>query len=363
MYSAIGTPKDELDTPALCLDLTVLEANLMHMALAAKSMGVGLRPHSKTHKSPVIAQMQIAAGAHGVTCAKVGEAEVMAQAGIRDILIANQIVTEDKIDRLMGLAAYTDVMVAVDTAENVADLRAAAEAHRVTLRVLVEIDIGLGRCGVAPGEPALKLAQRVDDSEWLRFEGVMGYEGHTVMIADAGERKSKTEASLKLLTDTVDLLRGAGLEVNIVSSGGTGTYEITGAWPGITELQVGSYGTMDVQYRENVGIKDFDYALTLVTTVVSVKGERAITDAGVKALTKDFGWPMVVEPDGWELTGLSEEHGWLTGRGGSALKPGDRVTVVPTHGCTTINLHDVYHVVRDGRLVGIWPVAARGKVR
>lgn len=364
MNSAIGTPKEVLDTPALCIDLDVLEANIMYMAQAAHSMGVGLRPHSKTHKSPAIAHMQLAAGAHGVTCAKIGEAEVMARAGIRDILIANQIVTKDKIARLMGLAAYTDVMVAVDTAGNIADLSAAAEAHGVTLRVLVEVDIGLGRCGAMPGEDSLALARLAHESKGLRFEGVMGYEGHTVMIADEDERRRATEASLMLLTGTADWVRSAGIDVKIVSSGGTGTYKITGAWPGVTELQVGSYGTMDVQYYENVGMKEFNYALTLAATVVGVKGsERAITDAGIKSLTKDFGWPLLIDPPGWELTGLSEEHGWLTRRGGAALRPGDRVTVVPTHGCTTINLHDEYHVLRDGRLVGVWPIAARGKVR
>jgi len=364
MYPAIGTHKHELDTPALCVDLRVLETNIAKMAVSAASVGVGLRPHSKTHKCPIIAHMQIAAGAHGVTCAKLGEAEVMAQAGIRDILIANQIITPHKINRLMGLAAYTDIMVAVDTAENVADLSAAAEAHGVTLRVLLEVDIGMARCGVMPGAAALALARRVVDSKGLRFEGIMGYEGHAVMISDYAERTRVTETSLELLTDTADLICGADIPVNIVSSGGTGTYMITGAWPGITELQVGSYATMDVQYREKVGLRDFDYALTLLTTVVGVRGaERAISDAGIKSVTNDFGLPELTDPAGWELIGLSEEHGWLTRKDGDALRPGDRVELVPSHGCTTINLHDYYHVIRDDRLVALWPIAARGKIR
>ena len=230
------------------------------------------------------------------------------------------------------------------------------------LRVLIEVDIGMGRCGVLPGEPALALAQRIVASPGLRFEGLMGYEGHTVMIKDPEERRAKTEASLKLLVDTADLLRQHGIPVPIVSSGGTGTYFITGRYPGVTEIQAGSYITMDSQYREEVGI-DFAYGLTVLATVVSVRGpDRAEIDAGLKTLTRDFGLPEVIDPPGWELVGLSEEHGHLRRAGGAPLKPGDKVEIVPNHGCTTINLHDEYHVLRRGVLEAVWPIAARGKV-
>jgi D-serine deaminase-like pyridoxal phosphate-dependent protein len=359
--SVIGAPKLELDTPALCLDIEVVQANIQRMADFCHRASVHVRPHAKTHKSPMIAQMQLAAGAIGITCAKLGEAEVMAAAGIRDILIANQIVGPAKIARLVNLAGYSDVMVAVEDATNAADLSAAAQAAGVRLRTLIEVNIGMNRCGTAPGQPTLDLAQRMADLPGLRFEGVMGYEGHTVMLPDPQLRREKTEESLKLLTDTADLLRSRGLPVGIVSSGGTGTHFITGVHAGVTELQVGSYATMDSQYRETVGI-DFAYGLTVLATVISTRDDRAVCDAGLKTLTRDFGLPRVLAPAGWELTGLSEEHGHLRRLDGPPLRRGERIEIVPNHGCTTINLHDEYHVIRRGVLAAVWPIAARGKV-
>ncbi len=357
----IGAPKAELDTPALCLEIDVVEANIRRMADTFKDTAVRLRPHTKTHKSPLLAHKQMAAGAIGITCAKLSEAEVMAAAGLKDILIANQIVTPAKIARLVNLAAYTEVMVAVDDSGNVAGLNAAAGARGVRLRTLIEVDIGMDRCGAAPGEPSLALAQQITACPHLRFEGLMGYEGHTVMIRETAARKEQTDRDLKKLVDTAELIRRHGIPVEIVSSGGTGTYFITGVYPGVTELQVGSYITMDGQYRQEVGI-DFAYGLTLLSTVVSTRGDDlAITDAGLKALTRDFGLPLVLNPPGWELTGLSEEHGHLRRLDGPPLKRGDQVEIVPNHGCTTINLHDNYYVFRRGVLEAVWPIAARGK--
>ena len=190
----------------------------------------------------------------------------------------------------------------------------------------------------------------------------MGYEGHTIFHPDPEERRALTEPSVKLLVDTADLLRRNGIPVAIVSSGGTGTHFITGRYPGVTEIQVGSYITMDSQYREGVGI-DFAYGLTVLATVVSAPTpDRAECDAGLKTMTRDFGLPVVISPPGWELVGLAEEHGHLRRAGGAPLKPGDKVEIVPNHGCTTINLHDEYHVIRGGVLEAVWPIAARGKV-
>lgn len=360
--SPIGMHKTELDTPALCLDLAVVESNISRMAGYLKGSAVRLRPHTKTHKSPMLAQMQVAAGAIGITCAKLGEAEVMAAAGLKDILIANQIVGAAKIARLVGLATYTDVMVAVDDARNVAELDRAARAAGVTLRVLVEVNIGMNRCGVAPGQTACDLASLVAAAPGLRFEGLMGYEGHTVFIRDPEERRRATVASLCLLVDSANLIRADGIPVAIVSGGGTGTYFITGRYPGVTELQAGSYITMDAQYREVVGI-DFDYGLSILSSVISVPSpDRAECDAGLKTMTRDFGLPKLIDPPGWELVGLAEEHGHLRRLDGPLLQPGDKVEIVPNHGCTTINLHDEYWVIRDGLLAAVWPIAARGKV-
>ena len=357
----IGMNAADIDTPALCLDIEAVEGNITRMADFARRAGVNLRPHAKTHKCPTLAHMQLAAGALGITCAKLSEAEVLAAAGIRDILIANQVIGAGKIARLVNLAAHSEVVVAVDDADNVADLDAAARAKGIRLRVVIEVDIGMQRCGVAPGQPVLDLARQIAALAGLRFEGLMGYEGHTIFTPDPGERRAKTEPSVKLLVDSAHLLRRAGIPVNIVSSGGTGTHFITGEYPGVTELQVGSYITMDAEYREVVGI-DFAYGLAVLATVVSTRGEnRAITDAGLKVITRDFGMPVVVDPPGWRVTALAEEHGFLERGDGLPLKRGDKVSIVPNHGCTTVNLHDQYFVVRRGVLEAVWPIAARGK--
>lgn len=362
MRSAIiGKEMEQIDTPALCLDIEVVEANIRRMAAHFANTPVRLRPHAKTHKCPTLAHMQLAAGAIGITCAKLGEAEAMVAAGIHDILIANQVVGPTKIARLVNLAAQSQVMVAVDDLANAAEIDAAARAKGVRQRVLIEVDIGMQRCGVQPGQPALELARQVAAMPGLRLEGVMGYEGHCVFIKDVAERRRVTEASVKLLVETAELLRRDGLPVPIVSSGGTGTYFITGAYPGVTELQVGSYATMDSQYREEVGI-DFEYGLTVLATVISCPSpERAEVDAGLKAMTRDFGLPLVIDPPGWQLTGLAEEHGHLKRLDGPRLRPGDKVKIVPNHGCTTINLHDEFYVIRRGLLEAIWPITGRGK--
>jgi D-serine deaminase-like pyridoxal phosphate-dependent protein len=265
---SIGTNVTDIDTPALCLDIEVVEANIRRMADYFRDSPVRLRPHAKTHKCPTLAHMQLEAGAIGITCAKLGEAEVMVTAGIKDVLIANEIVGPSKIARLVNLAAHSKVMVAVDDAGNVADLNAAAQAKGVRLRTLIEVDIGMKRCGVAPGQPVLALAREIVASPGLRFEGIMGYEGHAIFTEDIDERRAKTEESLKDLTDSAELLRREGIPVQIVSSGGTGTHFITGAYDGITELQVGSYITMDDQYRSLPGV-EFECALTLRVTVIN----------------------------------------------------------------------------------------------
>jgi len=358
----IGLSKWDLDTPALCLDRPALERNIAKMAAFFHDRPAKLRPHFKTHKSPLIAWMQLRAGAIGITCAKLGEAEVLAQGGIRDILIANEIVGADKIARLVGLAAYTDIMVAVDDIQNAAQISKAAQTRGLRVRALVEVNVGLNRCGVEPGAPCLELARQVAALPGLRFEGLMGYEGHTVMIPDMGERRKAAEESMAKLVGSAELLRQNGLPVGIVSGGGTGTYQITGNYPGVTEVQAGSYATMDAKYRE-VGM-DFETALTVVARVISANTPgRAVIDAGLKTLSPEFGVPKLISPDGWRLARLSEEHGNLECDGGAPLKPGDVVEIAPTHGCTTINLYDAYHVICDGIVEAIWPISGRGKSR
>jgi D-serine deaminase-like pyridoxal phosphate-dependent protein len=341
-----------------------MERNIIRMADAFKGFNAKLRPHAKTHKTPIIGQKQIAAGAIGITCAKLGEAEVMVEGGIRDVLIANQIVGVQKIRRLISLAHHADMMVAVDDPQNVEDLSQAAQSAKVSLRVLVEVNVGQHRCGVEPGEPALALAQHVDRAPHLTFAGLMGYEGHLVFVPSLEERVHRVHTDMQALIDTASFIASRGLSVEIVSAGGTGTAMITGRLPRITEIQAGSYVFMDGRYKTIEGV-DFDCALTLLTTIISrPRPDRIIVDAGMKTLTHEFGLPRFKEREDLELLGLSEEHGTVKLHDPSTkLKPGDKLEIIPSHGDTTLNIHDYYYGVRDGRVEVVWPIAARGKSR
>lgn len=363
--SILGTLKSEIDTPALLVDLNALEANVATMADFCRQTGVAVRPHIKTHKTPAIARMQLDAGAIGLTCAKLGEAEVMVdEADARDVLIANQIVGPTKIARLVRLAHKADLMVAVDDATNVAQLGAAARAGGVALRVLVEVDVGRERCGVLPGEPTLALAHRVAETEGLCFAGLMGYEGHLVTLPDEAERADKVRAAFAPLIETKRRLEADGLLVGIVSGAGTGTYALTGRISGVTEIQAGSYVLMDRSYSQVEGLP-FRQALTLLTTVISRPApDRAVVDAGRKSITVDLGLP---QPTTWpelEVVSLSEEHGILRlAKPGQEPKIGDKLELVPSHVCTTVNLHDVFYALRGDTVEAVWPIAARGKFR
>lgn len=351
--------KFDIDTPALLIDIDKMERNIKKLADFFKRQSSNVRPHTKTHKSPVLAHKQIQAGARGITCAKLGEAEVMAAAGIRDILIANQIVGTEKIARLANLAHHCDIMVAVESLENVNDLSAAAKAVGSTIRVLIEVDVGMHRCGVKSAEEALKLAQAILQKPGLRFEGIMGYEGHAVMIPDLEDRRKACLDSMQVLISVKEILEKNGIKVKIVSAGGTGTYNIAGAYPGVTEVQAGSYIVMDAHYHEV--LQDFECALTLLATVTSRPDKRtAIIDAGMKAMTFEFGMPQLIGVPGAVISFLSEEHGHIFIEDADP-KVGQKVELIPSHCCTTINLHDRYHAVRGDRLEAIWDIAGRGK--
>ncbi|MHB1133930.1 MAG: DSD1 family PLP-dependent enzyme [Chloroflexota bacterium] len=358
----IGFPKEEIDTPALVIDVPAMERNIKRMADFFADKPAKLRPHAKTHKSPIIAHKQLAAGnAVGITCAKLGEAEVMVEGGIRNILIANQIVGKHKIARLAALAHHADLMVAVDDTANATDLCNAMQAAGSSIGVLVEVNIGMNRCGVEPGAPALALARFVSGCRGLRFMGLQGYEGHLVMLPDPAERRERALAAMNTLVETRRLIERSGLEVKIVSGVGTGTYNFSGGVAGIDEVQAGSYVFMDTKYR-SVGV-DFECALTVLATVISRPSPTvAITDAGAKAMTSEFGLPEVKGIPGASLKKLSEEHGTIVfDAPNRELQPGDKIELIVSHGCTTINLYDRYFAVRDGQLEAVWPVAGRGK--
>ena len=334
------------------------------MADRFRDAPVRLRPHFKSNKCVHIARLQVAAGAVGITCAKLGEAEVLADGGITDILIANQIVGPIKIARLIELRRRADVMVAVDDAGNVADLSAAAAAAGVELRVLVEVDVGMGRCGVRPGAPALALARLVAGSPGLRFTGLQAYEGHLQEVTPYEERRRRALVDMAQAVQTRRLIEAAGLPVAIVSGVGTGTHTISGAVEGIDELQVGSYATMDAEYTR-VGGADFEHALSVLATVVSrPAADVAIIDVGLKAIASEFGLPRVLV-DGAEYAELHEEHGSVTLSGAArAPRIGDKIELIPSHGCTTCNLYDVMHVLdADDRFVELWPIEGRGKAQ
>jgi D-serine deaminase-like pyridoxal phosphate-dependent protein len=355
-----GVASAEIDTPALLIDHDKLIGNIRRMAEFFAARPANLRPHAKTHKCVEIARLQVEYGAVGITCAKLGEAEVMAAGGIPDILIANQIVGPIKIRRLVRLAKGCTVTVAVDDADNVAQLSAAAAAAGVTVRCLVEVDIGMGRCGVEPGQPALGLARLVDASPGLRFAGLQAYEGHLQNVTPFDQRRQRARADMQQAIDTRKLIEEAGLPVGVISGCGTGTHAITGVLKGVDEVQAGSYATMDAQYQK-VGAP-FENALTLLTTVLSrPRPETAIVDAGLKTCSAEFGEPTAVT-SGATYTEFSEEHGTLQLVGAARdLKTGDKIELIPAHGCTTINLHDRLHVMQNGRLQEIWAVAARGR--
>jgi D-serine deaminase-like pyridoxal phosphate-dependent protein len=353
----------EIDTPAAVIDLDLVRRNIQTMQDFLQDTPVHIRPHCKTHKTPQIARLQIEAGAPGVTCAKVGEAEAMAAGGVEDVLIANQIVGHIKIERLCRLAGQIRLAVAVDDPTNVDDLSAAAGRHGVTLGVVVEIDVGMERCGVDAGRPAVDLARRVADSPSLDLVGLMGYEGHAVGIVDRAERTATVLRSLQPVIATKHLCEDAGLEIREVTGGGTNTFDITSKIPGWTELQCGTYATMDAGFREHAG-HAFENAFWILSQVISrPKPERVILDCGRKTLAAEpSGLPVIDDPLGLELLSLSEEHGKVLRHPGAPdLRPGDRVRVTPWHGCTTFNLHDKVYVLQDDQVVDIWPIAGRGK--
>ena len=360
----VGTPFDEIDTPALMLDLDRFQRNVDKMAAFFAGRQVSLRPHAKTHKCPQVAQRQIAAGAIGITCAKVGEAAVMVEAGIKDIFIANEIVGAAKIGRLIDLTRTASIAVAVDDPDNLAALSRACTSNGTSLRVLVDVDVGMARCGVLPGEPAVALARQIAKAPGLEFAGLFAYEGNLVMIPDPRERAQKVRDAFAPLAETCSILQREGLPARIVSGGGTGTYDMTGTCPPITEVEAGSYVFMDTTYLR---IRpEFEASLTVLSTVVSRPArERIITDAGMKSITREFGWPQPLDVPGASVQSLSEEHGKLLLEDPTSvrLRPGDKIRFIPSHCCTTVNLYDKLYVLQRDVLVDIWPIAARGRAQ
>lgn len=361
----IGSTRDELDTPALVIDLERMEANMARIVALCRQHGVAWRPHSKGHKSSEIARRQVAAGAMGVTCAKLGEAEVMAAGGIRDLLIANQIVGAQKLARLAELTRLADPIVTVDHPAQVLATSQAMTSAGTKTRMIVEVDIGMQRCGVAPGEPTLELAKLIHVSPGVELAGFMGYEGHLLTLDDPAEKRQRIQEAMAQLSETRDLLLRSGLPCPIVSAGGTGSHADTLACPGITELQAGGLIFMDAFYRERCRVEGFDFALTLLATVVSRPApNRAIVDAGRKTHNMEIHPPRVVGRDDMKFISLSAEHGQIElAPSAPDLKIGDRLTIIPGYADFSTVLHNEFYVFRGNRLEAIWPLEARGRLR
>ena len=354
----------DLDTPALCIDLDAIEANIREITAACASHGVQWRPHAKCHKSVDVARRLIGAGAIGLTCAKLGEAEVYAAAGIADLLIANMLVGPLKVQRLVELRRIADPIVCFDDMLQAEPIGRAMQAAGLKVRALLEIDIGMHRVGIAPGDAALALARQINALPGIELAGIMGYEGHLLLIEDPVEKESKIRAALIQLVQTRDLLVQHGIPCPIVSCGGTGSFGICVSQPGITEIQCGGAILMDAFYRTRCHVSQFRYALKVIATVVSRPApDRAIIDAGRKTMNMELAMPIVIGRDDIHVVSLSAEHGVLRlDASARDVAIGQRLEIVPGYSDFTCVLHDRFYALRGNVVEAIWPLQARGKL-
>jgi 3-hydroxy-D-aspartate aldolase len=363
----IGSSLADIDTPALVLDLDAFERNVARMADAVKSRGVRLRPHAKSHKCPEIAARQLAAGAVGVCCQKVSEAEAMIAGGVGDVLVTNEVVGAVKIERLAGLAHEARIAVLADDARNVAQLDAVAARRGVRLDVLIELDVGAARCGVAPGEATLALARVIAGARNLRFAGLHAYHGSAQHLRAPEERRAAVVAAASLALNARRALDGIGLPCETVTGAGTGTFLLEAASGAYNEVQPGSYVFMDADYGRNRwedGWPRFDQSLFVLTAVMSVPApDRVVVDAGLKASSVDSGMPEVHAWPGLEYVKVSDEHGVVKVAADARRPgPGEKMLLVPGHCDPTVNLYDWIVCVRCGRVEALWAITARGAV-
>jgi 3-hydroxy-D-aspartate aldolase len=369
--AAIGMAENEIQTPCLILDLDALERNIRKMGDYAKAHGMRHRVHCKMHKSVDVARLQEdLGGAIGVCCQKSSEAEVFVRAGIKDVLVSNQVCGPLKIDRLAQLPKYGGrVIVCVDDVANVTDLSVACQKHGTELHCFVEIDCGAGRCGVNSTEDVVTIAQAIDAAPNLTFTGIQAYQGAMQHIASYDERQAKLDAAIAMVQGAVDGLTAVGLKPELVSGGGTGSYYFESNSDVYNELQCGSYAFMDADYGrildkdgKRIDQGEWQNALFILTSVMShTKADKAICDAGLKAQSVDSGLPFIFGRDDVEYVKCSDEHGVISDPQG-VLKINEKLKLVPGHCDPTCNVHDWYVGVRNGKVETLWPVSARGKV-
>jgi len=352
---ALGRASDELTTPALLLDLPILRANLELMADGLRDVPTALRAHVKVHKSPHIARLQIERGATGVGCATVWEAIVMARAGIEDVFVINEVVGDERTRALALLAREVDVKTAVDDTVQVDGLSRAAVAAGSTIGILIDVDEGMHRCGVASADEALPLARHIAKSPGVRFLGLTGYEGHCSLEFDRDKRYAMAGEAMAKLTGIAATLAANGLPCQIVSAAGTGTWEVTSSYPGVTEIQPGSYATMDGHHRKLD--PRFGWAVTVLASVISRRPDRIVTDAGSKTVGASHG---VLK--GWDLDvyRFDEEHSIFVVDDRTSLATGERVEILCNYTPFAISYFEAYHVIEDGVVTDVWPVMPRG---
>ena len=361
--SEVGIHKSDLDTPVLWVDLDQLEQNIAKLAAHFADAGIQWRPHTKGMKVPEIAHMTIDAGAIGITCAKLGEAEAMAASGIKEILIANQIVGPTKIARLVNLCRRAEVKVAVDNADNVRAIGAAAAAKGIDIGVLVDINTGMNRTGVAPGVAALELSRLAHQTDGVRYLGLMTWEGHS-LVYGPDEMRREIEKSMALLSETIKLCKQDGLPVSIVSGGGSGTSNITPFLGAITEIQAGGGIFCDVAYR-SWGLITEPSLFVRATVTSRPAPDRVITDAGYKTLPM---WHFTPEPiddfPAIKSMAASAEHGVITlEEPDDTIKIGDQFDFMVGYGDATVFLHDHLYGIRNDIVEVVWPIVGRGKLR
>lgn len=356
----------EVDTPALLLDLDAFEANLDALDRSLEGATVRVRPHAKSHKCAAIARIQMDRGAVGVCCQKVSEAEVLVDGGIGDVLVSNEVIGAPKLARLAALAGRARLGVLVDDPLGVDSLAEAVAAAGTHLDVYVEVDVGAGRCGVAPGLAVADLAQRVAGREGLRFAGIHAYQGAAQHLRTAGERAEAIGRAVDGARLALDALARAGLEAGVVTGAGTGTYLLEAASGVYNEIQPGSYVFMDADYQRNLEaggapLSSFRQSLFLLATVMSrPQAGRAVVDAGLKAHSVDSGMPLVADVPGARYARASDEHGVVELASGTELPLGSRIRLIPGHCDPTVNLHEWIVGVRGGVVQCVWPVDARG---
>jgi D-serine deaminase-like pyridoxal phosphate-dependent protein len=354
---AVGRHRPELVTPALVLDIDAAQRNIDRMAGELKALGNAvIRPHYKTHKSPDLARRQVKAGAAGLSMATVWEASILAAAGLDDLFVVNTVAHPGKLRALAELARDHRILVAVDEAANAAAHSAAAVAAGSTLGIMVEVDTGMDRCGVDTAAECVALARQVAELPGLRFEGITGYEGHCSLTFDSDLRHQRQREAMTFFTGVAGLLEADGIPCPVRSAGGIATWKWTAAFPGMTEIQAGTYVVMDNFHGKMV--PGFEHSLTIQATVISRQSGKVIVDAGNKS---------VADPDEVTIVGhdhavfrFDEEHGIFAAPGGSALRVGDSVALIPGYSPSTVNWYDAYHVVRDDVVVDVWPIIPRG---